>query len=257
MSGPTAADLPPFDRRFFDGHERFTRIGQGAVGGKGAGLLRIHQLLLSRLEPDAFPGCAIEIPTLTVVATDMFDAFMERNRLHDVVGEELPDDRLANAFQQADLPTELLGDLRALVGQLHQPLAVRSSSLLEDALYRPFAGVYATKMIPNNQPDPDLRFRRLVEAVKFVYASTFFASARNYVRMTEHRIEEEKMAVLIQEVVGRRHGDRFYPEVSGVARSYNFYRFGHARPEDGVAILALGLGKTIVDGGLVWSYSPA
>jgi Pyruvate phosphate dikinase, AMP/ATP-binding domain len=249
--------VPAFDRRFFDGTERFTRIGEGEVGGKAAGLLRIHRLLLEGLEPAAFPGCRIEIPTLTVVATDLFDAFMERNGLAAVVREELPDDRLASAFQQADLPAEAVGDLRALVEQVHQPLAVRSSSLLEDALYRPFAGVYGTKMIPNNQPDPDTRFQRLVEAVKFVYASTFFADARRYIRMTDHRPEEEKMAVLIQEVVGRRHGERFYPDVSGVARSYNFYRFGHAKPEDGVASLALGLGKTIVDGGLAWSYSPA
>jgi len=257
VSTLTVPEIARFDRRFFDGRERFTRIGRGAVGGKGTGLLRIHDLLLARLEPDAFPGCVIEIPTLTVVATDMFDAFMERNRLHAVVADEMPDDRLAVAFQHAELPAELLGDLRALVEQVHQPLAVRSSSLLEDAVYRPFAGVYATKMIPNNQLDANTRFRRLVEAVKFVYASTFFASARRYVRMTNHRIEDEKMAVLIQEVVGRRHGERFYPDVSGVARSYNFYCFGHARPEDGVVSLALGLGKTIVDGGLAWHYSPA
>jgi len=257
VNGPPVPDVPQFDRQFFDGKERFTRIGCGAVGGKGAGLLRIHQLLLASLEPGTFPGCAVEIPTLTVVATDMFDAFMERNRLRDAVAEGPPDDRIAGAFQRADLPTELLGDLRALVQQVHRPLAIRSSSLLEDALYRPFAGVYGTKMIPNNQLDPDARFRRLVEAVKYVYASTFFANARRYVRMTDHRIEDEKMAVLIQEVVGRRHGDRFYPDVSGVARSYNFYRSGHAQPEDGVVSLALGLGKTIVDGGLVWSYSPA
>lgn len=257
MNGPPVPAIPQFDRRFFDGKERFTRIGLGAVGGKAAGLLRIHQLLLGGLEPDAFPGCAVEVPTLTVVATDMFDAFMERNGLHEVVAEELPDDRIADAFQRADLPAELLGDLRALVRQVHQPLAVRSSSLLEDALYRPFAGVYATKMIPNAQLDPDTRFRQLAEAVKYVYASTYFANARRYVRMADHRIEDEKMAVVIQEVVGRRHGDRFYPDVSGVARSYSFYRAGHTRPEDGVVNLALGLGKTIVDGGLVWSYSPA
>ncbi len=114
------------------------------------------------------------IPTLTVVATDMFDAFMERNRLHEMAYSDMADDRIANAFQKADLPTELLGDLRALIQKVHQPLAVRSSSLLEDALYRPFAGVYETKMIPNNQLDTDTRFRRLVEAIKFVYASTFF-----------------------------------------------------------------------------------
>jgi hypothetical protein len=257
VNGLPVPDIPQFDRRFFDGKDRFTRIGTGEVGGKAAGLLRIHQLLLGSLEPDAFPGCAVAIPTLTVVATDLFDAFMERNGLWDVVAEGLPDDRVAGAFQRADLPTELLGDLRALVQQVHQPLAVRSSSRLEDALYRPFAGVYGTKMIPNNQLDPDARFRQLTEAVKYVYASTYFASARGYVRMTDHRIEDEKMAVLIQEVVGRRHGDRFYPDVSGVARSYNFYRSGHARPEEGVVNLALGLGKTIVDGGLVWSYSPA
>ena len=254
---PAVPAIPSFDRRFFDGRERLTRIGGGGVGGKAAGLLRLQRLLLEGLAPDAFPGCTVEIPTLTVVATDMFDAFIERNRLAAAVREELPDDRLANAFQQADLPAELVGDLRALVEQVHRPLAVRSSSLLEDALYRPFAGVYATKMIPNNQPDPDTRFQRLVEAVKFVYASTFFANARRYLRMTDRRPEDEKMAVLIQEVIGRRHDARFYPDVSGVARSYNFYRFGHASPQDGVATLALGLGKTIVDGGLAWSYSPA
>ena len=135
-------------------------------------------------------------------------------------------------------------------------LAIRSSSLLEDALERPFAGVYATKMIPNNQFDPDLRFRRLVEAVKFVYASTYFREARDYIRTTGTKPGEEKMAVIIQEVVGQRRGDRFYPDISGVARSYNFYAFEPARPEDGVVTLALGLGKTIVDGGIAWTFSP-
>lgn len=247
---------PSFDRHFFDGAQRFTQIGGGSVGGKGAGLLRIHEILLSRLDREAFPSFEVSIPTLTVVATDLFDAFLERNDLYSVAYSDQPDERIAHAFQRAELPTELLGDLRALVQQVKQPLAIRSSSLLEDALYRPFAGVYATKMIPNNQLDTDTRFRRLVEAVKFVYASTFFKGPKSYVRMTDHTIQDEKMAVLIQEVVGRRHGDRFYPDVSGVARSYNFYRAGNARPEDGVANLALGLGKTIVDGGLSWSYSP-
>ena len=168
-----------------------------------------------------------------------------------------PDRQIAHAFQRAELPVELVGDLRAIVEQIHQPLAIRSSSLLEDALYQPFAGVYSTKMIPNNQHDADTRFRKLVEAVKFVYASTFFARARAYVRATGRSPEEEKMAVVVQEVVGRRHRDRFYPDISGVARSFNFYPVGHARPEDGVTSLALGLGKTIVDGGTAWTYSPA
>ncbi len=257
MDVPTVPDVPKFDRHFFDGKEKFTRIGDGAVGGKGAGLLRIHEILLSRLDPATFPAFVVDIPTLTVVATDMFDAFMERNHLHEVAFSDLPDDRIAHAFQKAELPTELLGDLRGLIEKVHQPLAVRSSSLLEDALYRPFAGIYQTKMIPNNQFDTDTRFRRLAEAIKFVYASTFSKSAKNYVKMTDRGIEDEKMAVLIQEVVGRRHGDRFYPDLAGVVRSYSFYRSGHALPEDGVVDLALGLGKSIVDGGIVWTYCPA
>ena len=140
----------------------------------------------------------------------------------------MSDDRIANAFQKSDLPFELLGHLRALILQVKTPLAIRSSSLLEDARERPFAGVYATKMIPNNQADPDLRFRRLVEAIKFVYASTFFREARDYIRTTGMRLGDEKMAVIIQEVVGQRRGDRFYPAISGVARSYNFYPFAPA-----------------------------
>jgi len=183
--------------------------------------------------------------------------FLEDNRLWPLARSDAPDAHIALAFQQADLPVELVGDLRALVEQVHQPLAVRSSSLLEDALYRPFAGVYATKMIPNNQPDADTRFRKLVEAIKFVYASTFFADAKRYVRAAGRTIEDERMAVVIQEVVGRRHRDRFYPDLAGVARSYSFYCTGPARPEEGVVTLALGLGRTIVDEGIGWSYSPA
>jgi hypothetical protein len=151
----------------------------------------------------------------------------------------------------------MLGDLRTLVDAIRGPLAVRSSSLLEDALGRPFAGVYETKMTPNNQPDPSARFQRLTEAVKFVYASTFFGTARDYLRSTDCGIEDEKMAVIVQEVVGTAHGDRFYPTVSGVARSFNFYPVGDTRREDGVVHLALGLGKTIVEGGICYTYSPA
>ena len=198
----------------------------------------------------------VQVPTLTVVTTDRFEAFMAENRLWDVVHAGEPDHRIALAFQAANLPVELLGDLYALTRQVHTPLAVRSSSLLEDALNQPFAGVYATKMIPNNQHDVETRFHKLVEAVKFVYASTFFENARNYRRLTGHK-EEDRMAVILQAIVGRRYRDRFYPELSGVARSYSFYRSGNTRPEDGVVNLAFGLGKTIVDGGITWSCSPA
>jgi len=254
---PLVAELPVFDSKFWDGTFRCTQIGSGSIGGKASGLAFIKDLLAEQISPALFPGVDINVPTMAVIATDCFDQFLAQNRLADLPFEEMADDRIAHAFQKGDLPFELLGDLRALIVQVKTPLAIRSSSLLEDALERPFAGVYATKMIPNNQPEPDTRFRRLVEAIKFVYASTYFREARDYIRTTGTNPREEKMAVIIQEVVGQRRGDRFYPDISGVARSYNFYAFGQASPEEGVVTLALGLGKTIVDGGIAWTFSPA
>jgi Pyruvate phosphate dikinase, AMP/ATP-binding domain len=259
MSGlkPLVAELPVFDRKFWAGTFRCTQIGTGSIGGKASGLVGIKDLLAKEIDSASFPDIDINVPTMAVIATDCFDQFIAQNHLAELPFEEMSDDRIAHAFQKGDLPVELLGDLRALIVQVKTPLAIRSSSLLEDALERPFAGVYATKMIPNNQPDPDTRFRRLVEAIKFVYASTYFREARDYIRTTGTKSGEEKMAVIIQEVVGQRRGDRFYPDISGVARSYNFYAFEPARPEEGVATLALGLGKTIVDGGIAWTFSPA
>ncbi len=257
MTTPIAPPaVPAFDRRFFDGTEHFTRIGAGDFGGKARTLLAMKDLLAAAVEGRARRHFEVQIPTLTVIATDMFETFMHSNGLWDVAGSGAPDRRIALAFQSADLPVELLGDLYSLVRQVHTPLAVRSSSLLEDALNQPFAGVYATKMIPNNQHDAETRFHKLVEAIKFVYASTFFENARAYRRLTGHG-SEDRMAVILQAIVGTRHRDRFYPELSGVARSYSFYRSGNTRPEDGVVNLAFGLGKTIVDGGVSWSYSPA
>ena len=253
---PFIAELPIFDRKFWDGTFSHTQIGTGAIGGKARGLVSIKDLLAKYIDSSSFQGVKIDVPTFAVIATDSFDQFISQNRLSGLPFEEMSDDRIAHAFQKSDLPFELLGDLRALIVQVKTPLAIRSSSVLEDARERPFAGVYATKMIPNNQADPDTRFRRLVEAIKFVYASTFFREARDYIGTTGTRSSKEKMAIIIQEVVGQRRGDRFYPDVSGVARSYNFYPFAPARPEDGVATLALGLGKTIVDGGFAWTYSP-
>ena len=253
---PLVAELPVFDRKFWDGTFRCTQIGSGSLGGKAAGLAFIKDLLAEQIDPTSFPDVDINVPAMAVIATDCFDQFIAQNRLAELPFEEMPDDRIAHAFQKGDLPVELVGDLRALIVQVKTPLAIRSSSLLEDALERPFAGVYATKMVPNNQFDPDARFRRLGEAIKFVYASTYFREARDYIRTTGTKPGEEKMAVIIQEVVGQRRGDRFYPDISGVARSYNFYAFEPARPEDGVVTLALGLGKTIVDGGIAWTFSP-
>ena len=253
---PLIAELPVFERKFWDGTFRCTQIGTGSLGGKASGLVFIKDLLAGHVNPAMFPGVEISVPTMAVIATDCFDQFIALNRLSGLPFAEMQDARIAHAFQKADLPMELLGDLRALILQVTTPLAIRSSSLLEDALGRPFAGVYATKMIPNNQPDADSRFRRLAEAIKFVYASTYFREARDY-RSSGVVTIDEKMAVIIQEVVGLRRGERFYPDIAGVARSYNYYALEPARPEDGVVTLALGLGKTIVDSGLAWTFSPA
>jgi Pyruvate phosphate dikinase, AMP/ATP-binding domain len=256
-AGIVTAQLPVFDRHFWDGKFRFTQIGTEALGGKASGLAFVKDLLRDVLQGELFQRLTIDVPVMAVIATDFFDKFIAQNHLADLPFDEMTDQRIGDAFQKTDLPVDLLGDLRALIQQVTTPLAVRSSSLLEDSLQRPFAGVYATKMIPNNQFDADTRFRRLTEAIKFVYASTFFREARDYMTTTGRSYRDEKMAVILQEVVGQRHGDRFYPEISGVARSYNFYSLAPASPRDGVVSLALGLGKIIVDGGTSWTYSPA
>ncbi len=246
-----------FDSKLLARDGSICTIGSGSLGGKAQGLASIRQALISNLDPADFLGITIDIPQMAVIGTDVFDDFMRQNDLEEIAYSDLPDDRISHAFQKADLPFEVLGDLRALIEQVHTPIAVRSSSLLEDARLKPFAGVYATKMIPNREYDPDIRFRQLVEAIKFVFASTFSKTAKNYCKAVGHRVEDEKMAVIIQKIVGRRNYSRFYPELSGVARSYNYYPLRPAGPEDGVVNLALGLGKTIVDGGISWTYSPA
>jgi hypothetical protein len=252
----SAGSLPRFDRRFFEGVETFTAIGTGALGGKASGLRSARDVLESRSDALRFPEMELSVPTLTVIGTDVFDAFVRGSGLPELVARGAPDHHLARAVQAAELPQEIAGDLWALVRRVHTPLAVRSSSLLEDAAEHPFAGVYETKMTPNDAHDAETRFQRLVEAVKFVWASTFFQGAREAARAAGRAPDEEKMGVIIQEVVGRRHGARFYPDVSGVARSYNFYPAPGAEPGEGVVHLALGLGKTIVDGERTWTYSP-
>ena len=254
---PHHRSLPRFDRDFFKPGDRFTHIGSGELGGKAHGLAQMHGLIESKLKSAFAPAITVAIPSLTVITTEFFDIFMKENDLYEVAYSEARDDLIAHAFIKADLPVRLVGDLRALVEQVHTPLAVRSSSMLEDAMFEPFASVYGTKMVPNNEPAADARFRRLVEAVKLIYASTFFKVARNYMKATHHTTRDEKMAVVIQEVVGSRFGGRFYPNISGVLRSYNFYPTGHSTPEEGMAELALGLGRMIVDDGISWAFSPA
>jgi len=253
---PHHRTLAKFDRKFQAGGSGFTYIGSGSIGGKAHGLAHIKGIIESGLIDRFAPDITIEIPTLTVIATDYFDLFIKQNNLEEIACSGARDDLIADAFQKASLPVQLVGDIRALAREVHTPLAVRSSSMLEDAMFEPFASVYGTKMTPCNQADADTRFHVLSEAIKYVYASTFFSDATAYMKSTHHAAGDEKMAVIIQEVVGTRFGDRHYPHISGVARSHNFYPFGHARPEDGVVDLALGLGRTIVDEGCAWAYSP-
>jgi len=252
----TRVPLPRFDRRFLDSEHRLTRIGAGSLGGKAEGLRRLHEDILCGLEHSDLAYVSVDVPRFVVVAADVFTSFMERNRLWEVALSGAPDDRIAHAFQRGELPAEVVGDLRGLIAVVQTPLAVRSSSVLEDALEHPFAGVYQTKMIPNHELDEDARFRRLAEALKLVWASTFSSEARAALTGADQEPASERMAVVVQEVVGRRYGTRFYPTLSAVARSFNHYPTGSSRPEEGVVSLALGLGKTIVDGGLSWSYCP-
>jgi len=261
MAGASAkssySQFADFQRDFLDPTTPLMRIGSGELGAKAQSLAYIRSVLNTHLDRNKFPGITVDIPSLAIIGTDVFDSLLKQNDLAKIAQADLPDDRTANAFQRADLPFEVVGDLRALIEQVHTPLAIRSSSLLEDAQGEPFAGIYATKMIPNNLYDPDIRFRQLVEAIKFVYASTFSRAAKQYRKAIGRKDEEEKMAVIIQELVGKRYHTYFYPELSGVARSYNYYPMGPSKPEEGVVNLALGFGKTIVDGGRCWACSPA
>lgn len=248
-------NINEFNRNFFDEDQKISFIGEGEVGGK-AGSLKYFNDILNDSDFSEFGRVLIDIPVFTVIRTDVFDEFMNQNDLFNVAYSDNSDDEIAIAFQNASLPFTVLGDLRELISKVNVPLAIRSSSMLEDAKYRPFAGIYGTKMIPNNQFDPDTRFNKMVEAIKFVYASTFFKDAKEYFSAAELDIKKEKMAVIIQEVVGDRYGNRFYPNMSGVGKSYNYYPVNDSLPEDGVINLAFGLGKTIVDGGVSWIYSP-
>jgi hypothetical protein len=227
--------------------------GSGGVGGKASGLISMEERL--REGGDGFP-MEVTVPRFSVIGADSFRDFVKRNDLKRYSCSDDPDDRIAMAFIRGEVSPMLAGSLWKYIREVHLPVAVRSSSMLEDDLRTPLAGIYQTKMIPNNQPSDEIRFRKLMEAVKLVWASTYFGDSREFHRGMGTPLHEEAMAVVLQDIVGRRYGDRFYPAVSGVTRTYNFYAFGKSRPEDGVVSLALGLGKTIVDGGMCWAYSP-
>jgi len=245
-----------FQRRADGRGSGIDRIGRGEIGGKASGLVFLRDQVLARIDASRFEGIVVDVPRMTVIASGVFDRFVELNALDPDELAHHDDAWIAHVFQRANMPPTIVGDLHNLIRGLRAPLAVRSSSRLEDALDHPFAGVYGTKMLPNNQHDSTTRFKRLIEAVKFVYGTTWTRTARSYHESLGEDIGHESMAVVLQEVVGRRSGDRYYPDVSGVVRSWNPYPFPGCTPEDGVASLALGLGRQIVDGGASWTFCP-
>ncbi len=246
--------LTEFSAKTFDPATSFARTGGGSVGGKARGLAFLNKLLSMYDVRMRFEGLEIEVPSALVIGTDVFDQFLEDNGLRDVSGS---DEEIARRFIAApSFPRETKARLAEFLELCREPLAVRSSSLLEDSQFHPFAGVYQTYMIPNGDDDPRVRLEELLTAIKRVYASTFHRAASEYIRLTSLRIEDEKMAVIVQKMVGAPHGQRFYPEISGVARSYNFYAADPQKPEDGIVSVALGLGKTIVEGGATVRFCP-
>lgn len=238
----------------FDEYSNFARIGNGSLGGKGRGLAFMGTMVkrYPTLEAENF---STNIPRTVVICTDIFDEFMETNGLLPVALGDADDDQILRLFLRASLPSRLIDDLMAFFQVVKNPIAVRSSSLLEDSHYQPFAGVYSTYMVPRMDDKYEM-LRLLSDAVKAVYASVFYRDSKAYMTATSNLIDQEKMAVVLQEVVGNRYGDHFYPSVSGVARSLNFYPIGNETAEDGIANIALGLGKYIVDGGTTLRFSP-
>lgn len=232
----------------------FVRLGSGSIGGKGRGIAFVNATIVRNGLEERFPDLKIRIPRTVAIGTDAFDRFIEDNALVDL--EDLKDREVLARFLKADFSEELLRDLKmACLWEMKGPLAVRSSSLLEDSQLNPFAGIYSTYMLPNNHPDPTVRLNELCNAIKAVYASIYSNEARAYTEMTVP-MDEEKMGIVIQECVGQQFGERFYPHFSGVALSYNFYPFGAQRANEGICALALGLGQTIVGGGNMMQFSP-
>jgi CheY-like chemotaxis protein len=249
--------ISDFSKDTFDPGTSFARIGGGSLGGKARGLGFVNILINNYHVRDRFEGIKVEVPPAVVLGTDVFDRFIDENNLRAFALNSTDDAEITRRFLTArSFPEEILGDLAAFLDLIPTPLAVRSSSLLEDSQYHPFAGVYETYMIPNNHPDPFLRLSQLVNAIKRVYASTFYNSAKDYMRMTAFRLEEEKMAVIIQQMVGSQHDTRFYPQSSGVAKSHNFYPVPPQKSSDGIVSVGLGLGKWIVDGGIALRFCP-
>ena len=244
-----------FDRMKFDSYSHFARIGEGSLGGKGRGLAFLDNIIKTHPEFNSLPGATVQIPKTVVLCTDVFDQFMEQNNLYQIALSDASDDDILQHFLHAQLPDSLIADFFTFFEAVKSPIAIRSSSLLEDAHYQPFAGIYSTYMIPYLD-DKYSMLEMLACAIKGVYASVYYKDSKAYMAATSNVIDQEKMAVILQEVVGKQYDGRYYPNISGVLRSLNYYPIGDERAEDGIASLALGLGKYIVDGGQTLRVSP-
>ena len=244
-----------FLRDRFDTYSNFARIGEGSLGGKGRGLAFIDNLVKRHSEFEKFENASVAIPKTVVLCTDIFDEFMDSNNLYQIALSDQPDDVILKHFLRAKLPDRLVDDFFAFFDVVKAPVAIRSSSLLEDSHYQPFAGIYSTYMIPYIEDKYEM-LRMLSDAIKGVYASVYYRDSKAYMQATSNVIDQEKMAVILQEVVGTQRGDRYYPAISGVARSLNYYPIGEEKAEEGIVSLALGLGKYIVDGGLTLRVCP-
>ena len=244
-----------FDRMKFDAYSHFARIGEGSLGGKGRGLAFLDNIIKTHPDFNTFAGASVQIPKTVVLCTDVFDQFMEQNNLYQIALSDASDDEILRHFLHAQLPDSLIADFFTFFEAVKCPIAIRSSSLLEDAHYQPFAGIYSTYMIPYLE-DKYAMLEMLACAIKGVYASVYYKDSKAYMTATSNVIDQEKMAVILQEVVGKQYDGRYYPNISGVLRSLNYYPIGDERAEDGIASLALGLGKYIVDGGQTLRVSP-
>ncbi len=248
--------IAEFSKETFDSLTSFANIGNGSLGGKARGLAFISHVINYYRASDRFDGITISIPPTVVLCTDVFDRFMEINNLLDFAMQEDDDNKILHEFLRAEFPMEYIPYLRNLIELMTYPLAIRSSSLLEDSQYQPFAGVYCTFMRPNNNPDPLIRLEELIISIKHIYASVYFTQAKHYMDATPYRLEEEKMAVIIQKLIGADHNGRFYPEISGVAKSHNFYPKPPMKADDGIVAAALGLGQYVVEGGETIRFCP-
>ena len=249
--------ITDFSKDTFGVTSTFSRIGGGSIGGKARGLGFVNNLLSNFKIRNKFEGIEIFVPSLLVIATEVFDEFLETNNLVEFALRANDDEEIIKRFTQAPLfPVTAASELREFLEIITEPLAVRSSSLLEDSQGQPFAGVYDTYMLPNCHEDVDVRLSQLIQTIKRVYASIFVKRAKEYIKVTSYRLEEEKMAIIIQKTIGNAHGEKYYPEISGVAKSYNFYPVAPLKAQDGIVSVALGLGKTIVEGGNTVMFCP-